>query len=330
MLETMADVNDSSLVFFMKATPAQWDYALSLYKEVLKLKAAKRTTKKGPEELINLDTWYQEQLQKIILSRKDPHIILEELIQITKWKLIRGKFRPRLMDLVKINTETAVKKTSKKAFRKLPKISDAITALTTLKGVGPATASAILSAGYPEQVAFMADESMLSTPGVEATDYTLAEYLNYHEQIKNCSERLNKKNPEGKWTPHKVELTLWTHYLAREMKPSLLEGMPKADLEKDPIAPNGKSNSLEHNKQPDDETSTDAVTEKERDDNSKELGDYSHDLKVSSSHTVGTGLVKSEDSNLDSSLLSEGTEEKIKNNEIEVPEEPASKKVRVQ
>ncbi|XP_076312156.1 uncharacterized protein LOC143225884 isoform X2 [Tachypleus tridentatus] len=271
---------------------------------------------------------YQEQLQKIILSRKEPHIILEELIQITKWKLIRGKFRPRLMDLVKINTETAVKKTSIKAFRKLPNISHAITALTTLKGVGPATASAILAAGYPEQVAFMADESMLSTPGVEAADYTLAEYLNYHEQIKNCSDRLNKKNPEGKWTPHKVELTLWTHYLAQEMKPSLLEGMPKADLEKDPIIPNGKSNSHEPNKQSE-ETPTNDVTEKEQDDSSKEL-DNSHDLKVSSSPAFGSGLVKSEDSNLDSSLLSEGTEDKIKNNETEVLEEPATKKVRVQ
>ena len=35
-------------------------------------------------------------------------------------------------------------------------------------------------------------------------------------------------DPNSNWTPHKVELTLWTHYLARELKPSILEGMPKA------------------------------------------------------------------------------------------------------
>ncbi|XP_013786904.1 uncharacterized protein LOC106470874 [Limulus polyphemus] len=321
----MADINDSSLVFFMRATPGQWNYALSLYKEVLKLKAAKRTSKKGPEELINLDNWYQEQLKKTIHSRKDPHITHEELVQITKWKLIRGKFRPRLVDLVRINTETAVKQTSKKAFRKLPNVTSAITALTTLKGVGPATASAILTAAYPEQVAYMADESMLSTPGVEAIDYTLEEYLNYHEQIKTCCDRLNKKNPEGKWTPHKVELALWTHYLAREMNPSLLEEMPKAELDDSPATPNGKSNNHEN-----DEQALADVPVKDQDANSEEPGEDSRDSKISSSDTAGTGLEKSEDSNLDSSLLSDGIEEKTNETELGVPEEPASKKLRVQ
>ncbi|XP_013789355.1 uncharacterized protein LOC106473217 [Limulus polyphemus] len=322
----MADVNDSTLLFFMRATSAQWDYALSLYNDVLNLKAAKRTKKKGPEEFINLDTWYHEQLPKIIHARRDPHITHEELVQITKWKLIRGKFRPRLMDLVRINTEAAVKQTSKKAFRKLPNISNAITALTTLKGVGPATASAILAAGYPDQVAFMADESMLSTPGVEAVDYTLAEYLNYHEQIKKCCDQLNKKNSEGKWTPHKVELTLWTHYLARELKPSLLEGMPKEVVDDNSATPNGKSNSHQDNEPVDDQTS--AVIDKEQDNNSEEPGEESRDSKISSTNTFGTGPEKSEDSNLDNSTFSDGVEENTKN--TCPPEEPAVKKVRVQ
>lgn len=224
----MAEATDSGPVFFTKATPEQWLFVLSQYKEVLKERAAARRTKKGgPEELIRLDTWYQEQLPKIIQSRKPPYIVHEELIQIVKWKLMRGKFRPRLTDLVRINTETAVLQISKKAFRKPPKeLSQAITALTNLKGVGPATASAILAAAFPDDVPYMADESMLSTPGIEATDYTLAEYLNYAEHIKVCADRLRKLDPKSNWTPHKVELTLWTHYLARELKPSILEGMP--------------------------------------------------------------------------------------------------------
>lgn len=49
---------------------------------------------------------------------------------------------------------------------------------------------AVLAAGFPEHCPYMADEVMLSTPGVEATDYTLAEYVNYAEQIKTCTERL--------------------------------------------------------------------------------------------------------------------------------------------
>lgn len=223
----MAESTDTGPAFFTKATPEQWSYVLSQYKEVLKARAALRTKKGGPEELIRLDTWYQEQLPKIIQSRKPPHILHEELTQIVKWKLMRGKFRPRLMDLVRINTESAVLTASKKAFRRRPsELSQAITALTNLKGVGPATASAILAAAFPDDVPYMADESMLSTPGIEATDYTLAEYLNYAEHIKACSDRLRAADPDYHWTPHKVEMTLWTYYLARDMNLSVLDNMP--------------------------------------------------------------------------------------------------------
>jgi hypothetical protein len=38
-----------------------------------------------------------------------------------------------------------------------------------------------------------------------------------------------KTDPEGKWTPHKVDMALWTHYLARELQPTLLDGMPSRD-----------------------------------------------------------------------------------------------------
>lgn len=66
----------------------------------------------------------------------------EELVQVTKWRLMRGKFRPKLIDLVRINTELAVTQTTKKAFKKITKdFAGSITALTTLKGVGPASAS---------------------------------------------------------------------------------------------------------------------------------------------------------------------------------------------
>ena len=53
----------------------------------------------------------------------------------------RGKFRPRLQDLVESNSEEQVEMCSKKAFRLLPDLRKSISALTELKGVGPATAS---------------------------------------------------------------------------------------------------------------------------------------------------------------------------------------------
>lgn len=36
-------------------------------------------------------------------------------------------------------------------------------------------------------------------------------------------------DPESKWTPHKVELALWTHYVTKELKPSILDSMPPPD-----------------------------------------------------------------------------------------------------
>lgn len=55
--------------------------------------------------------------------------------------LQRGKFRPRLTEMVKTNSEKEVKDASTKAFQSLPDISAAIQALSVLKAVGPATAS---------------------------------------------------------------------------------------------------------------------------------------------------------------------------------------------
>eukprot|EP00058_Branchiostoma_floridae_P021674 XP_002607164.1 hypothetical protein BRAFLDRAFT_68041 [Branchiostoma floridae] len=86
---------------------------------------------------------------------------------------MRGKFRPRLQQLVESNMPEVVEETSRKAFNKLPNISSAINELSKLKAVGPATATAILAAAAPELVPFMADESMLSTPGLGPVQYTL-------------------------------------------------------------------------------------------------------------------------------------------------------------
>ena len=71
-------------------------------------------------------------------------LLYDEIVQITKWKLLRGKFRPSILDLVRTNTETAIKNVTKKAFKKMPNINAAITALTQLKGIAPATASGML------------------------------------------------------------------------------------------------------------------------------------------------------------------------------------------
>ena len=120
----------------------------------------------------------------------------DEIVMTIKWKLARGIFHPRLKDLVQMNTPRVEMQETKKAFRNLFKKKDlesAVAALSNLKGVGPAMASAVLVAGASEVAPFMSDECLLSMPDIEGIDYTMKEYLKLVEKTKECVERLNSQ-----------------------------------------------------------------------------------------------------------------------------------------
>ncbi|XP_050298243.1 uncharacterized protein LOC126737395 [Anthonomus grandis grandis] len=212
--------------FFTHGTCEQYEQVLKLYPQALRLKADNKAKK--PEELIKLDNWYQNELPKKIKARgKDAHMIHEELVQTMKWKQIRGKFYPQLSYLVKVNTPRMVIQETKKAFRKLPNLEQAITALGNLKGVGTTMASALLAAASPESAPFMADECLMAIPDIEGIDYTTKEYLKFAQHIGSVAQRLNagaeRLGTATKWSPHKVELAIWTHYIVSELKPELLD-----------------------------------------------------------------------------------------------------------
>nr|CAN60405.1 hypothetical protein VITISV_034137 [Vitis vinifera] len=110
-----------------------------------------------------------EILPALIRQRNpNPYITTSELSKLMQWKLTRGKWRPRLLDFVSSLDEALVKSASQKAFQSLPDISKAISELTVLKGVGPATASALLAAYAPDVAPFMSDEEL----SVEGDSYT--------------------------------------------------------------------------------------------------------------------------------------------------------------
>lgn len=111
----------------------------------------------------------------------------------------RGKYYPQLSYLIKVNTPKAVMSETKKAFKKLPNLESAITALTNLKGVGTTMASALLAAACPEEAPFMADECLMAIPDFEGIDYTTKEYLNFVQHIKTVVERLNKESKFMSW-----------------------------------------------------------------------------------------------------------------------------------
>uniref|UniRef100_A0A182PRG3 Uncharacterized protein n=1 Tax=Anopheles epiroticus TaxID=199890 RepID=A0A182PRG3_9DIPT len=187
----MAIVKDSA-TFFQHGNSAQFDYVLKLYPKALKLKADTRGNGKKADKLLRLEKWYQNELPKLIKNRgRDAHLLHEELVQTMEWKQTRGKFYPQLSYLIKINTPRAVVMETKKAFRKLPNLEQALNALSNLKGVGITMASALLAAAAPESAPFMADECLMAIPDIEGIDYTTKEYLKFVTHIQQTMERLN-------------------------------------------------------------------------------------------------------------------------------------------
>lgn len=77
-----------------------------------------------------------------------------------------GKLRPSLLGLVSSNSESQIRAATTAAFDLLSRDSDvqtgvtpALNKLTVLKGIGPASASLLLSVRCPESVPFFSDEA---------------------------------------------------------------------------------------------------------------------------------------------------------------------------
>jgi len=116
-------------------------------------------------------------------------------------------------------TAEEVKNTTRQAFiaaRDNPK--EAMDTLTGLKGIGPATASAILSVASAEgSCPFLSDEVMLAfnikNPKTGKLDYTIANWEKVRAKCSAKAEQLNKQETESEegegWTAAKVEQAIW-------------------------------------------------------------------------------------------------------------------------
>ncbi|XP_029179388.2 uncharacterized protein LOC114946908 isoform X1 [Acropora millepora] len=206
---------------YVEESIESWKRTYELYKEILERKADKQKKDKA-KKLLELDHWFQHELPQEVSRRSERLLTQEELIKLMDWKLTRGKFRPRLTQLVKTNSDETVKEVTSRAFKCLPDVKSAINELTKLKAVGPATASAILCAGSPN-IPFMADESIQAIPrfGNVKIDYTLKFYLCYLESIRSCLKVLLSKDSKGNWNEHKIELCLWAHVVGQKYAPEL-------------------------------------------------------------------------------------------------------------
>jgi hypothetical protein len=180
---------------FKEICLTQWEEWESKYYEVLE--------KKGGEDLIILEDKKTDIEKKI--SNSCDFITKDDLMAIVNWKFKKGKPRFSLMKYLKNNQELEIEEKSKMAFSKASNgdIKGAIETLSELKGVGPATSSAVLSIYKPELFCFMDDE-LIEMFSPRKREYSLKTYLLVNRRCKEIAEEIGNG-----WTCYRIGRALW-------------------------------------------------------------------------------------------------------------------------
>ncbi|KAK3175298.1 hypothetical protein OEA41_002545 [Lepraria neglecta] len=162
-----------------------------------------------PEKIQGLESLRLNEIPEILAQRKkDGDAFLEktEVTSLVEWKLKHGTYRPNLAKLVASNIVKDVREITKLAFSTYEAnngdYAKSITALAKLKGIGPATASLLLSCYDPMKVPFFSDELYRYLHFEEAKSkgwdrkisYTMKEYKSLFEKLQTLRERLEKEN----------------------------------------------------------------------------------------------------------------------------------------
>jgi len=180
-----------------------WQSAFESYPDVIRAQQVN-----GLEEL---DAWYRRELPGVLASRDPAYITRDELEQVTKWKMKRGVWRERNRLLVVSNPAAGVRKTAQAALRAVPDPRVPIALLSELKGVGPATASAVLAAYRPDIYPFFDELVAAQIPGLGPVAFTAAYYQRYAARLRERAAELAgtcKHGREG-WTAHAAGQALW-------------------------------------------------------------------------------------------------------------------------
>src|SRR6478735_740276 len=156
---------------WLNDSTAAWRDALATYDDVV--------ARQGVARLAELDRWYRDELPGAISARRSPHVTHDELVRLTEWKMARGVWRAPNLVLVRGNDAKLVIDTSAAAFAAAPHPTKPIATLATLAGVGPATASAAVSAFAPERYPFFDELVAGQVPKLGAVKWTMPYYATY-------------------------------------------------------------------------------------------------------------------------------------------------------
>lgn len=182
---------------FRKNDVKSWRAAEALYPRAI----AKLARSRLPE----LDAWYRTELPRIVAARREKHLTLDELVQVTEWKMKRGDWRARNLMLVKANGDDVVRRTTAKAFKQVPDQRAPITTVAELGGVGPATASAVLATVHGDVYPFFDELVANEIPGLGEVKFTHTYYVKYAEALRKRAAELHFPS----WDANRLANALW-------------------------------------------------------------------------------------------------------------------------
>lgn len=161
-------------------------------------------------KLAGHDAWYRAELPSLVQARAPMHVTYDEMVRITEWKMARGVWRAPNLVLVRNNPPGAVEAATSDAAALLDVPAKALAAVSTLGGVGPATASAVLAVMAPERFPFF-DEIVTEqvAPHVEGMGkiaWTAPYYRKYAAALVARADAL-----ANGWHATMVERALWAH-----------------------------------------------------------------------------------------------------------------------
>ena len=212
--------------------------------------------------LMELDGWVRTEYPAGVSARNPMHATVDEVARVVTWKMMRGTWRPRNKGLALANDPDAVVAATADALEALQDLDPdadledrvkaakaAVKTVSSLGGIGPATASAILAWLVPEIVPFF-DKPMaqgITNPPLPPVQYSLSFFSKYASRILLRADQLqalqlqqqppsassassaSSPPPLLPWTPQSVSQTLWAYAASRShLKPNAR--VPKTEL----------------------------------------------------------------------------------------------------
>ncbi|KAI0874894.1 hypothetical protein GGS24DRAFT_516207 [Hypoxylon argillaceum] len=211
---------------------------LSRYSSLIKSVSSEKAPKTGQLSLLELDNYrYTIAVDVFQSSKPKRQMEHDDVKTLVDWKLRHGKFRPTLMKLVSSNDGEIVKKIIREAMAQYwsdNNITKATDAIAKLKGIGPATASLLLSVHDPNRAIFFSDEAFwwLCCDGQKSPiKYNAKEY----QQLSIAAEKVTKRLQVGATDLEKVAYAIMKDD-ARQPDPSVSQSQTKPTIKKGKVA----------------------------------------------------------------------------------------------